>query len=43
MVKFAGVEATPDMADSATDRARSYLNADSKIKIQSAVAEGGEQ
>ena len=42
MVKFAGVEATPDMADSATDRARSYLNADSKIKIQTAEAEGVE-
>ena len=34
MVKFAGVEATPDMADSATDRARDYLNADSKIKTR---------
>ena len=34
MVKFAGVEATPDMADSATDRARDYLNADSRIKIR---------
>lgn len=34
MVKFAGVEATPDMADSATDKARDYLNADSKIKLQ---------
>ena len=32
MVKFAGVEATPEMADSATDRARDYLNADSKTK-----------
>jgi hypothetical protein len=42
MVKFAGVEATPDMADSATDRARSYLNADSKIKIQTAEAENVE-
>ena len=42
MVKFAGVEATPDMADSATDRARSYLNADSKIKIQTAEAESVE-
>lgn len=29
MVKFAGVEATPEMADSATDRARRYLEADS--------------
>jgi hypothetical protein len=34
MVKFAGVEATPDMADSATGKARDYLNADSKIKLQ---------
>ena len=41
MVKFAGVEATPDMADSATDRARGYLNADSRVKIHSAGAEGG--
>ena len=32
MVKFAGVEATPEMADSATDRARDYLNADSRNK-----------
>lgn len=30
MVKFAGIEATPEMADSATDRARDYLNADSR-------------
>lgn len=30
MVKFAGVEATPEMADSATDRARNYLNTDSR-------------
>ena len=43
MVKFAGVEATPDMADSATDRARSYLNADSRIKLQPVGVEGGEQ
>lgn len=28
MVKFAGVEATPEMADSATGRARDYLRAD---------------
>ena len=32
MVKFAGVEATPEMADSATDKARDYLNADSRNK-----------
>lgn len=30
MVKFAGVEATPEMADSATDKARDYLNTDSR-------------
>jgi hypothetical protein len=42
MVKFAGVEATPDMADSATDRARAYLNTDSKVKLQkTATSEGG--
>ena len=29
MVKFAGVEATPEMADDATDSARSYLKVDS--------------
>lgn len=28
LVKFAGVEATPEMTDGATDRARGYLNAD---------------
>ena len=30
MVKFAGVEATPEMADSATGRAKDYLAADSR-------------
>lgn len=30
MVKFAGVEATPEMADEATDSARSYLKDDSQ-------------
>jgi len=30
LVKFAGVEATPDMADDATDSARSYLKSDAK-------------
>ena len=30
MVKFAGVEATPEMADSATDRAKGYLTTDSR-------------
>ena len=34
MVKFAGVEATPDMADAATDSARGYLKGDDS-------AEGG--
>ena len=29
MVKFAGVEATPEMADDATDSARGYLKGDS--------------
>ena len=29
MVKFAGVEATPEMADAATDSARDYLKSDS--------------
>ena len=29
LVKFAGVEATPEMADSATGKARSYLSSDS--------------
>ena len=28
MVKFAGVEATPEMADAATDSARGYLTSD---------------
>ena len=30
MVKFAGVEATPEMADSATDKAKDYLKTDSR-------------
>ena len=30
MVKFAGVEATPEMADEATDSAKGYLKSDSK-------------
>ena len=30
MVKFAGVEATPEMADGATDSARGYLKSDSE-------------
>ena len=40
MVKFAGVEATPEMADSATDRARDYLNADSRKRIAAAKVGG---
>ena len=32
MVKFAGVEATPEMADDATDSARGYLEGDSSRK-----------
>ena len=38
MVKFAGVEATPEMADGATDSARGYLKSDSKT---GAAAESG--
>ena len=34
MVKFAGVEATPEMADEATDSARSYLKGDSQETAQ---------
>ena len=30
MVKFAGVEATPEMADEATDSARGYLSSDNQ-------------
>lgn len=30
MVKFAGIEATPEMADEATDSARGYLNSDNQ-------------
>jgi len=32
MVKFAGVEATPDMADAATESARGYLKGDDKTE-----------
>lgn len=32
MVKFAGVEATPEMADSATGKAKGYLEADSRSR-----------
>jgi hypothetical protein len=34
MVKFAGVEATPEMADEATDSARNYLKGDSQEAAQ---------
>ena len=34
MVKFAGVEATPEMADSATDRAKGYLTTDSRQPVE---------
>ena len=40
MVKFAGVEATPEMADSATGKARDYLTADSAQPI---ATEGNRQ
>lgn len=33
LVKFAGVEATPDMADEATTSARNYLKSDSQAKL----------
>lgn len=39
MVKFAGVDATPEMADSATDRARNYLTADSSHAKSSGTPE----
>ena len=32
MVKFAGIEATPEMADDATDSARKYLREDGEKK-----------
>lgn len=38
MVKFAGVDATPAMADSATDRARTYLRTDSAQSGPSSAA-----
>lgn len=41
MVKFAGVEATPEMADSATDKAKGYLSADSRGNRESPKAGGG--
>ena len=33
MVKFAGVEATPEMADEATDSARGYLKSDNRVEV----------
>ena len=33
MVKFAGVEATPEMADAATDKAKDYLTTDSRNAV----------
>ena len=36
MVKFAGVEATPEMADEATGKARNYLDADNRAATESA-------
>ena len=41
MVKFAGVEATPEMADEATDSARGYLKGDDATP--SAAADGNRQ
>ncbi len=41
MVKFAGVEATPEMADSATGKARGYLSADSRSERGPKRAGGG--
>lgn len=34
MVKFAGVEATPEMADAATESARGYLQSDAATPVQ---------
>ena len=39
MVKFAGVEATPEMADAATEKAKGYLTADSR-QVASPVRSG---
>ena len=41
MVKFAGVDATPAMADSATDKAKDYLRADSAQPESSSAAKKG--
>ena len=42
MVKFAGVEATPDMADDATESARGYLRSDDAT-VSSATGKGDAQ
>jgi len=39
MVKFAGVEATPEMADSATDSARGYLKSDADASLKPRTAD----
>ena len=39
MVKFAGVQATPEMADSATDSARVYLKGDSANTVEQRAKE----
>ena len=33
LIKFAGVQATPELADQATDRARNYLTADATVPV----------
>ena len=40
MVKFAGVEATPEMADSATGKAKDYLTTDSRGNRGASVSDG---
>ncbi len=42
MVKFAGVEATPEMADEATDSARGYLKNDAAAGREGAARTVGE-
>ena len=43
MVKFAGVEATPEMADKATDSARGYLKSDSTVARGADSATSGQE
>lgn len=43
MVKFAGVEATPDMADAATESARGYLRGDDASAKAAAQVEGAKK